>query len=128
DIAAAGGGILATMRATRAASTDDLVQQAKPRLRRMLATGTTTAEAKSGYGLTTADELKTLEAIDRLGQEQPVRLVPTFMGAHEIPPEYRDNPEAFVTLVIDEMLPAVAKQGIARFNDVFCEQGVFTTE
>lgn len=128
DIAAAGGGILATMRATRAATANDLVEQAKPRLRRMLATGTTTAEVKSGYGLTTADELKTLDAIDRLRREQPMRLVPTFMGAHEIPPEYRDNPEAFVTLVIEEMLPAVAAQGIARFNDVFCEQGVFSVD
>ncbi|MDH7488245.1 MAG: imidazolonepropionase [Anaerolineae bacterium] len=131
EIMAAGGGIMNTVRATRAASVDDLVRESMPRLRRMLAHGTTTAEAKTGYGLTTADEIKMLHAIAALNREQPVELVSTFLGAHAIPAEYKGNVEAFVALVVDEMLPAVAAllDGVRpRFCDVFCEDGAFSLE
>ncbi len=126
EIAAAGGGILATVRATRAASLDELVQLALPRLRTLLAHGTTTAEVKSGYGLRTADEIKMLEAAHRLNDLQPVGLHPTFCGAHEVPPEYRGRTDDYVSLVIDEMLPAVVERRLARYVDVFCEEGVFS--
>ncbi len=128
EIAAEGGGILATVRATRAASVEDLVEAALPRLSSMLASGTTTAEAKSGYGLTVASELVQLRAIRRLSEVQPIALVATLLGAHEIPPEYRDNREAYVRLIVDEMIPAVAAEGLAEWCDVFCERGVFTPE
>lgn len=131
EIMAAGGGIMNTVRATRAASVDDLVRESMPRLRRMLAHGTTTAEAKTGYGLTTADEVKMLRAIAALNREQPVELVPTFLGAHAIPAEYKGNAEEFVALVADEMLPAVAAlpdEVRPRFCDVFCEDGAFSLE
>jgi imidazolonepropionase len=126
EIAAEGGGILNTVAATRAAAVGDLVELARPRLADMLRCGTTTAEVKSGYGLTVADELKMLRAVRELAASQPVELVPTFMGAHEVPPEFRDRPDAYVDLVIDAMLPAVAEQRLAEWNDVFCERGVFT--
>lgn len=126
EIAAAGGGILATVRATRAASVDELVALARPRLDLMLRHGTTTAEAKSGYGLTTADELKMLEALRRLDAEHPLSIVPTFCGAHEVPPEYAGRTDAYVDLVVAEMLPEVARRGLARYVDVFCEEGVFS--
>jgi len=131
EIMAAGGGIMSTVRATRAATVDDLARESMPRLRRMLAHGTTTAEAKTGYGLTTADELKMLEAIARLNGSQPVELVPTFLGAHAVPAEYKDDPDAFVDLVVNEMLPAAAAlpaETRPRFCDVFCEDGAFTLE
>jgi imidazolonepropionase len=132
EIMAAGGGIMSTVRATRAASLDELVAQTKPRLARMLAHGTTTAEAKTGYGLETAAELKMLDAIRRLQVEQPVELVPTFLGAHAIPTEYKERPDAYVDLVVDEMLPAFRPR-ISDFRppvfcDVFCEDGAFTLE
>jgi imidazolonepropionase len=126
EIAAEGGGILNTVAATRAAAVGDLVELARPRLADMLRCGTTTAEVKSGYGLTVSDELKMLRAVRELAASQPVELVPTFMGAHEVPPEFRDRPDAYVDLVIDAMLPAVAEQRLAEWNDVFCERGVFT--
>jgi imidazolonepropionase len=128
EIAAEGGGILSTVQATRAATVDQLVEATSPRLAEMLRAGTTTAEAKSGYGLTLASELTMLEAIRRLDQEQPIDLVPTFMGAHEIPVEYRDRRSEYVALVINDMIPAVAREGLAEWCDVFCEQGVFTPE
>jgi imidazolonepropionase len=128
DIAASGGGIVRTVVATRAASVDELVQGALPRVAQALAQGTTTMEIKSGYGLDTNTELKMLRAIRALAAAQPVDLAPTFMGAHEIPSEYRDHREAYVRLVIDEMLPAVAAEGLAEWNDVFCERGVFTPD
>jgi imidazolonepropionase len=128
EIAAAGGGILSTVRATRAAAVEELVALARPRLAAMLAHGTTTVEVKSGYGLTTADELKMLEAAARLDAETPLDVRATFCGAHEVPPEYRGRTEAYVDLVVEEMLPAVAAQGIARHVDVFCEEGVFSVE
>jgi imidazolonepropionase len=125
EIARRGGGINASVRDLRQRSEDELVELALPRLAEMLACGTTTAEVKSGYGLTTEDELKTLRAIRRLGELQPIELVPTFMGAHEVPPEYRDRPDAYVDLLVREMIPAVAESGLARFCDVFMEPGVF---
>jgi imidazolonepropionase len=126
EIAATGGGINATVNATRQASKDELKRLARRTLDRMLTLGTTTAEAKSGYGLTLTAELKMLEAIRELSAEGPLTLVRTFMGAHEIPSEYRGNPEAYVDLVITRMLPEVGARGLARFCDVFCEEGIFT--
>lgn len=128
EIAAAGGGIVSTVAATRAASEDALVDAALPRLAEALAHGTTTCEVKSGYGLDTASELKMLRAIRALATRQPVDLSATFMGAHEIPVEFRGRRDEYVRLVIDQMLPAVAREGLAEWNDVFCEQGVFTPE
>ncbi len=126
EIAAAGGGIVSTVAATRAASEDALVAAARPRLADMLAAGTTTVEIKSGYGLDLEHELKILRAIARLRAELPIDIAATFMGAHEIPPEYRSRREAYVQLVIDAMIPAVAGAGLAEWCDVFCETGVFT--
>jgi imidazolonepropionase len=126
EIAAAGGGILSTVKATRAASVNELVAVARPRLDLMLAHGTTTTEAKSGYGLTTADELKMLEAIRRLDAEHPIDVHATFCGAHEVPPEFKGRTDAYVDLVVEEMLPEAARRGLARYVDVFCEEGVFS--
>jgi len=127
-IAAAGGGIRATVRATRAASEDELVALARPRLERMLRLGSTTIEIKSGYGLDLETELRMLRATAKLAAESPVRIVATFMGAHEIPDEYRDDRQGYIDLVCEEMAPAVAREGLAEFQDVFCERGVFTPE
>lgn len=126
EIAAAGGGILSTVRATREADGDALVELALGRLRWMLSCGTTTAEAKSGYGLSLGDELKQLEAIRAAAALQPVELVPTLLAAHEVPAEYRHRREAYLDLVCDEIVPAAAERGLARFCDVFCERGVFS--
>jgi imidazolonepropionase len=126
EIAQQGGGILSTVRATRTATIDALVEAAAPRLREMLRCGTTTAEVKSGYGLTLDSELAQLRAIRRLAADQPIELDATFMGAHEVPPEYRDRRDAYIRLVVDEMIPAVAREQLARWCDVFCEDGVFT--
>jgi imidazolonepropionase len=128
EIAADGGGIVRTVTATRAASVDELVAAARPRLADALAQGTTTCEVKSGYGLETDAELRMLEAIRVLATSQPIELSPTFMGAHEVPVEYRGRREDYIRLVVDEMLPAVAAGGLAEWNDVFCEQGVFTPD
>jgi imidazolonepropionase len=128
EIAAEGGGIVKTVAATRTASEDDLVESALPRLRSMLFCGTTTCEVKSGYGLSVTSELTMLRAARALGTRQPIEIVTTFMGAHEFPPEYRDRRAEYVRLVIDEMLPAVAREGLADWCDVFCEQGVFTPD
>lgn len=126
EIAAAGGGIVSTVEATRRASAADLANQTRARLDEMLASGTTTAEAKSGYGLDTATEKRMLEVIRVLNEDHPIDLVPTFMGAHEVPVEYRDRRSEYVDLVIDEMLPVCAP--LAVWCDVFCEKGVFTPE
>jgi imidazolonepropionase len=128
ELAAEGGGILSTVRATRAASADDLAAAARARLDEMLRAGTTTCEAKSGYGLETGAELKMLRVIRRLASEQPIEIAPTFLGAHEIPVEYRDRRAEYVTLIVDEMIPAVAREGLAEWCDVFCETGVYTPE
>ena len=126
DIAAAGGGILSTMHATRSASEAQLVEATRPRLAEMLAAGTTTCEVKSGYGLDVETERRMLSAVAQLGREQPIDLVATFMGAHEVPPEYRGRQHEYVRVVIDRMLPAVAS--LAEWCDVFCDRGFFTPE
>jgi imidazolonepropionase len=128
DIAAAGGGIVATVAATRAATEDALVAETRTRLDEMLACGTTTCEIKSGYGLTVESELKILRAVARLAGEHPLDIVATFLGAHEIPIEFRARREAYIDLVVNEMIPAVAAEGLARWCDVFCETGVFTPD
>jgi imidazolonepropionase len=125
EIARRGGGINASVRDLRSRSEDELLELALPRLDEMLRNGTTTAEVKSGYGLCTADELKMLRVVQRLAGLQPITLVPTFLGAHEVPPEYRDRRAAYVDLLVREMIPAVAEAGLAVFCDVFMEPGVF---
>jgi imidazolonepropionase len=125
EIAAAGGGILSTVAATRRATEEELVDAVRRRLDLMLAWGTTTAEAKSGYGLSLADELKQLRAIRRAAELHAVDLVPTLLAAHEVPPEARHDRCRFLDLVCEQIIPAAAEAGLARFCDVFCEQGVF---
>lgn len=131
EILAAGGGILSTVAATRAASVGQLEEHGRRWLAEMLAHGTTTIEAKSGYGLDLVTELRLLDTAFRLGQEGPVEVLPTWLGAHAVPSEYRARPdgtEAYVRSLIEEQLPGVAAQGRARFADVFCELGVFSAE
>jgi imidazolonepropionase len=128
EIAADGGGIARTVEATRRASEDELVAATRARLDEMLACGTTTAEAKSGYGLTTDSELQQLRVIRRLDAEHPIDLVPTFMGAHDVPVEYRVRRREYVSLVINEMIPRVRRDRLAEWCDVFCETGVFTPD
>lgn len=125
EIARRGGGINASVRDLRDRSEDELVDLTRERLRPMLALGTTTVEVKSGYGLTTEDELKMLRVIRRLDQEGPLELVPTFLGGHEAPPEFAGRRDDYVERVVDEMIPAVAAERLARFCDVFMEPGVF---
>ncbi|MDI5985093.1 imidazolonepropionase [Halomonas sp. M4R5S39] len=126
EIARRGGGILSTVRATRAASEDELFAQARPRLQALMAEGVTSVEIKSGYGLTVADELKMLRVARRLGESLPVRVVTTLLGAHALPPEYRDDSDAYIELVCREMIPAAAEQGLADAVDVFCEKIAFS--
>lgn len=128
DIAASGGGIVKTVTATRAASEHELVDLARRRLADMLSYGTTTAEAKSGYGLELAAERRILRAIKTVSAGQPIDLTATFMGAHEVPVEYRGRRADYVKLIIGDMIPAVAEHGLAEWCDVFCEQGVFTPD
>ncbi len=126
EILAAGGGILSSVKAVRNASEDELFSESCDNVLSALNTGTTTMEIKSGYGLNTEEELKMLRVINRLAEETPLDIVPTFMGAHAVPTEYRDRADDYVELLVKEMLPAVKQQGIARYCDVFCETGVFT--
>jgi imidazolonepropionase len=128
DILGMGGGILRTVRETRKASFDELLESAKMRLDRMLSLGTTTIEAKSGYGLDTESEIKSLKVIKQLNEEHVIDLVPTFLGAHAIPPEFADDSEGYVDLVVDEMLPKVGEEKLAQYCDVFCEKNVFSVE
>lgn len=128
EIRAAGGGILSTVKRTRAASEDELLIDAKRYANWFLRGGTTTVEAKSGYGLTTEDEMKMLRVIRRLNDETALRYVPTFLGAHDVPPEYENRGEAYVALIVDEMLPRVAGENLAEYADAFCEDKVFTIE
>lgn len=128
DIARRGGGILSTVRATRTATEDDLHDSAQRRLDAMVARGVTTVEAKSGYGLTVADELKTLRVYRRLASDGPARIVPTVLGAHTVPPEYADDRTGYVDLLIDELLPAVAGDRLAAFCDAFVEETAFTPD
>lgn len=128
DIAASGGGIVKTVDATRFASEHDLIEGARKRLAEMLTFGTTTAEAKSGYGLGLPSEQKMLRAIRTVAAGQPIDLTATFMGAHEVPVEFRHDRQAYVREVIDVMIPAIADEGLAEWCDVFCERGVFTPD
>jgi len=149
EIMLAGGGIASTVRKTRSASLDDLLAETRPRLRRMFAHGTTTAEVKSGYGLEIETEIKMLEAILALDAEGPIELAPTFLGAHAIPPEYKVHPHGYTDLICNEMLPAIKEWAVSRrqwagdrsqspttnnqltdlpFTDVFCETGAFSLE
>jgi imidazolonepropionase len=128
QIAASGGGIRSTVRKTRAATEAQLVAAGEKNAKWFLAGGTTTIEAKSGYGLTVEDELKLLRAIRSVAKNTPLRCIPTFLGAHEIPEEYRSDSDAYVDLVVKQMLPLVAKEKLAEFCDVFCEEQVFTVK
>jgi len=121
EIAKAGGGILSSVRATRAASESELIAASLPRLDALLADGVTTVEIKSGYGLTVADELKMLRVARRLGELRPVRVITTLLGAHALPPEYAGRADDYVSLVCDEMIPAAVAEGLADAVDVFCE-------
>jgi imidazolonepropionase len=127
-IAADGGGIMKTVALTRAATETELADAARPRLDEMLAAGTTTCEAKSGYGLTTDSELTQLRAIRRLNRTHPIDIVPTFLGAHAIPVECRARRATYVASVIEEMIPRVAAEGLAEWCDVFCDTGAFTPD
>lgn len=128
QIALAGGGIRSTVRKTRQASEDELVAAGKRYAEWFLRCGTTTVEAKSGYGLTTEDELKMLRAIRRLDQETPLNYVPTFLGAHVVPEEFKGDSSSYVDLIVEDMLPRVAAEQLAEFCDVFCEAGAFSVE
>ncbi|MDD4051452.1 MAG: imidazolonepropionase [candidate division Zixibacteria bacterium] len=128
EIAQAGGGIRSTVRQVREATGEELYATSRKTVAALLAHGVTSIEAKSGYGLSTEAELKSLEVIRRLNELEPVDLYPTFLGAHEVPDEYRDHHKEYVELVINEMIPAVAAKKLALFCDVFCEDGVFTVE
>ena len=127
EILAQGGGILSTVKMTRGATEEELADKAENVLKEMLALGVTTCEAKSGYGLDTDTELKQLRAIRELSKRQPVELVPTYLGAHAVPTEYKENREAYLQLM-EDLLPKIAEEGLAEFCDVFCETGVFTPE
>jgi imidazolonepropionase len=128
EIAARGGGIQSTVNKTRAASLDQLIAAGTRYAEWFLRGGTTTVEAKSGYGLSVEDELKILRAIRQLDQELPLRYIPTFLGAHSVPPEYHSRRADYVALLIEEMLPRVASERLAEYCDVFCEERVFTTD
>ncbi|HZD50793.1 MAG TPA: imidazolonepropionase [Silvibacterium sp.] len=128
EIAAQGGGIRSTVRKTRAATEDHLVEAGRRHAQWFLRGGTTTVEAKSGYGLTVEDELKILRVIRRIAETTQLKTVPTFLGAHEIPGEYAGHADDYVALVIDEMLPRVADEKLAQFCDIFCEAKVFNLD
>jgi len=121
EIAEAGGGILSTVKAVRAVDAQELYDQSLPRLKAMMAGGVTTLEIKSGYGLDVQNELKMLQVIQRLNSDTPIRVIPTFLGAHTVPPEYKGRADAYVDLVVNDMLPRVVEEGLARAVDVFCE-------
>ncbi|KAA0544618.1 imidazolonepropionase [Bacillus sp. BGMRC 2118] len=123
-----GGGIHASTRATQKATHEQLFEESFERLQRFLLHGVTTVEAKSGYGLKLEYEVKQLEVAHELSEKHPIDLVHTFMGAHAVPGQYKENPDEFVDIVINEMIPEIAKRKLAEFNDVFCERGVFTPE
>ncbi len=128
DILAMGGGIHSTVKATREATEDELYAKAAKALDEMISIGVTTCEAKSGYGLDPENEFKQLRAMKRLNEDHVIDLVPTFLGAHAVPSEYKDNREEYIRLLIEEMIPKVAEEGLAEFCDVFCEKGVYTAE
>jgi len=126
EIAAAGGGIRSSVRSLQSADYMELKEKVRQRLDSFLRFGTTTIEAKSGYGLSTESELMSLRLLKELDDEHPVDVKRTFLGAHEYPDEYRENHDAYIDLIIEEMLPKVVREGLAKFCDVFCEEGVFS--
>lgn len=129
DILAAGGGIHSTVKSTREASPEELYEKALKSLNTMLSFGVTTVESKSGYGVEDFDtEIKQLEVANKLGKDHVIDIEPTFMGAHAVPKSYEDRSDEFVDIIINDMLPKVAESGLAKFNDVFCENGVFTVD
>ena len=128
EIAAQGGGIVASINGVRNASKDELVDRVARRMVRFLKLGTTTVECKSGYGLNTESELKSLQVIHEVNQDHDIDMIPTFLGAHAFPPEFADDHDGYVDLICTEMIPAVAEQGIAVFCDVFCENGYFNVD
>ncbi|GJM45144.1 MAG: imidazolonepropionase [Gemmatimonadota bacterium] len=128
EITAAGGGIRSSVRHTRAASEEELAEQGRARLDLILRHGTTTVECKSGYGLSTEHEMKQLRALERASRGHAVETVSTFLGAHEFPPEFDDDHDGYVDLLVNEMIPEVAESGLAEFADVFCEKGVYTPQ
>ena len=128
EIAEAGGGIRNSARSFRESSKEHIKAVTKTRISKFFEYGTTTIEAKSGYGLCSADEIKSLEIIKELNSEQKLEMIPTFLGAHEVPDEYRDNRSEYIDLIINEMLPVVAERKLANYCDVFCEKGVFDLE
>ena len=128
DISQSGGGIRSSIAGVREASEDELYKLARKRVEKLISCGTTTLEAKSGYGLTTESELKMLRVIKRLSQDLPIDIIPTFMGAHEFPTEYKDNREAYIRLLKEEMMPAVKEAGLAEYCDIFTEDHVYNIE
>mgnify|MGYP001294994521 FL=1 len=128
QIAESGGGIVSSVKSVREANEEQLYSKSLPRIDRFLSLGTTMIEAKSGYGLDTESELKSLKIIDKINQKHKIDVIPTFMGAHAFPKNFSNDKEAYVKLLIEEMIPAVQKQGIAKFIDVFCEEGYFTID
>ena len=128
EIAKKGGGIVSSIESVRSATRKELFDKAYLRLDRFLSLGTTTIEAKSGYGLDTESEIKSLQVIKELSEAHPVEILPTFMGAHAFPGDYKNKKEEYVSLLIDEMIPEVKRQGIAKFIDVFCEDGYFNID
>ena len=128
EIAENGGGIVSSVESVRTATIDQLYEKSISRIERFIALGTTTIEAKSGYGLDTESELKSLKVIEKISNNHIIDIVPTFMGAHAFPKDFLENKEAFVRLICEEMIPAVHEQGIAKFIDVFCEEGYFSIE
>ena len=128
EIAASGGGIRNSARNFRLAKKDEIKELTRKRIKEFIEYGTTTIEAKSGYGLSTEDEIKSLEIISELNTEQPLDMIPTFLGAHEVPDEYRKDRKSYIRLIIDEMIPMVSKRNLAQYCDVFCEKDVFSIE
>lgn len=128
EIANNGGGILSSVEGVRNSSEEQLIKKVTERMDRFIASGTTTIEAKSGYGLDTKSELKSLEVIRKVNNSHSIDMIPTFMGAHAFPKEFESKRSEYVKLICNEMIPAVANQGIAIFNDVFCENGYFSVE
>jgi len=128
EIAENGGGIVSSVESVRTATTDQLYEKSISRIERFISLGTTTIEAKSGYGLDTESEIKSLKVIEKINNNHPIDIVPTFMGAHAFPKDFLENKEAFIKLICEEMIPAVHEQGIAKFIDVFCEEGYFSID
>ena len=128
EIAEKGGGINSSVNGVRNASIEELVEVVTKRMDRFLRLGTTTIEAKSGYGLNVESELKSLEVLNLVNNNHAIDIVPTFLGAHSIPPEYKTNPDDYIDLLCNEMIPAIAEQGIAKYCDIFCENGYFDVE